>query len=288
MKAYKGFHKDMICTPGNGTAFQYKEGETYEEPKADLCEGGFHACLDPLDCLSYYTLYDSVYHEVELEGVSDQVDECGTKVCGTKIKIGKRMDAGEMIKASVNFAKEHRDEKVGEVKYVLNEKPHNQVASGASNTRIVSDGNFASLASSGYFGRIVNSGEFANLATSACSGQIANNGDFAKLASSGQSNQITNSGDFVHIVSCSDFAEIVTSGKNCVVMASGIFARVKAALGTWITLVEWAHVNMLVKPVAIVTAKVDGETVKADTWYVAKNGKLKEVPYEEQKKPKEG
>ena len=69
MKAYKGFHKDMICTPGNGTTFQYKEGETYEEPKADLCEGGFHACLDPLDCLSYYTLYDSVYHEVELEGV---------------------------------------------------------------------------------------------------------------------------------------------------------------------------------------------------------------------------
>ena len=29
MKAYKGFHKDMICTPGNGTAFQYKEGKTY-------------------------------------------------------------------------------------------------------------------------------------------------------------------------------------------------------------------------------------------------------------------
>lgn len=288
MKAYKEFHKDMICTPGNGTAFQYKEGETYEEPKADLCAGGFHACLDPLDCLSYYTLYDSVYHEVELEGVSDQVDECGTQVCGTKIKIGKRMDAGEMIKASVNFAREHRDEKVGEVKYILNEKPHNQVASGDTNTRIVNGGNFASLASSGYFGRIVNSGEFASLATSACSGQLANNGDFVKMASSGQSNQITNSGDYVHIVSCSDFAEIVTSGKDCVVMATGIFARVKAALGTWITLVEWAQEAALVKPVAIVTAKVDGKTVKADTWYVAQNGKLKEAPYEERKKPKEG
>ena len=237
--------------------------------------------------MSYYPLYGSVYHEVELDGVSDQLDECGTKVCGTKIKIGKRMDAGEMIKASVDFAKEHRDEKVGEVKYILSEKPHNQVASGDTNTRIVNDGKFANLASSGYFGRIVNSGEFASLATSACSGQLANNGDFVKMASSGQDNRIANTGDFAHIVSCSDFAEIVTSGKNCVVMASGIFARVKAALGTWITLVEWAHVDMLVKPVAIVTAKVDGKTVKADTWYVAKNGKLKEVPYEEQKKPKE-
>ena len=149
------------------------------------------------------------------------MDECGTKVCGTKIKIGKRMDVGEMIEASVNFAKEHRDEKVGEAKYILNEKPHNQVASGATNTRIVSDGKFANLASSGYFGRIVNSGEFASLATSACSGQLANNGDFVKMASSGQDSHITNSGDFAHIVSCSDFAEIVTSGKNCVVMASG-------------------------------------------------------------------
>lgn len=287
MKAYKGFNKDMTCTPRDGKPFQYKEGETYEEPKADLCEKGFHACLDPLDCLNYYNICDSVYREVELDDVSDQVDECGTKVCGTKIKIGKRMDVGEMIEASVNFAKEHCDEKVGEVNYILNEKPHNQVASGATNTRIVSDGKFASLASSGYLGRIVNSGEFASLATSACSGQLANNGDFVKMASSGQDSHITNSGDFAHIVSCSDFAEIVTSGKNCVVMASGIFARVKAALGTWITLVEWAHVDMLVKPVAIVTAKVDGKTVKADTWYVAKNGKLKEVPYEEQKKPKE-
>lgn len=34
MKAYKGFNKDMTCTPSGGRPFQYKEGETYEEPKA--------------------------------------------------------------------------------------------------------------------------------------------------------------------------------------------------------------------------------------------------------------
>ena len=61
MKAYKGFNKDMTCTPTDGKPFQYKEGETYEEPEADLCTKGFHACLDPLDCLNYYNICDSVY-----------------------------------------------------------------------------------------------------------------------------------------------------------------------------------------------------------------------------------
>lgn len=39
MKAVKGFNKDMTCR-----GFQYKEGETYEEERAECCETGFHAC----------------------------------------------------------------------------------------------------------------------------------------------------------------------------------------------------------------------------------------------------
>lgn len=88
MRAYKGFNKDMTCTPDGCAPFQYKEGETYEEPEADLCAKGFHACLDPLDCLNYYNICDSVYHEVELDDVSDQREKNDTKVCGKKIRIG--------------------------------------------------------------------------------------------------------------------------------------------------------------------------------------------------------
>ena len=65
MKAYKGFNKDMTCR-----GFQYEEGKTYELPEgeeAKLCETGFHACENPVMCLSYYDASKSVYHEVELE-----------------------------------------------------------------------------------------------------------------------------------------------------------------------------------------------------------------------------
>ena len=62
MKAYKGFNKDMTCR-----GFQFKEGETYIEDKAELCRNGFHACERPLDIFAYYSPAESVYHEVELD-----------------------------------------------------------------------------------------------------------------------------------------------------------------------------------------------------------------------------
>lgn len=86
MKAYKGFNKDMTCR-----GFQFKEGETYVEETAELCNKGFHACLAPIDVLNYYVPATSVYHEVELDEVSDKRSE-DSKICGKSIKIGAAID----------------------------------------------------------------------------------------------------------------------------------------------------------------------------------------------------
>ena len=69
MKAYKGFNKDMTCR-----GFQFKEGETYHEDTAKLCESGFHACQDPLGCFSYYNPAKSVYHEVKVDDERENDD----------------------------------------------------------------------------------------------------------------------------------------------------------------------------------------------------------------------
>ena len=98
IKAYKGFNADMTCR-----GFQFKEGETYTEEKAGLCNSGFHACEDPIDCLGYYSPADNaVFHEVELDEVSAERKN-DTKICGKKIKIGATVKIGEMINASVRF-----------------------------------------------------------------------------------------------------------------------------------------------------------------------------------------
>ena len=97
MKAYKGFNPDMTCR-----GFQYKEGETYTEDKAELCSCGFHACEDPVDCLAYYEPDSSVYHEVELDEVSPMRDS-DTKVAAKKITIGAKVEIASMVKASIDF-----------------------------------------------------------------------------------------------------------------------------------------------------------------------------------------
>ena len=62
-------------------------------------------------------------------------------------------------------------------------------------------------------------------------------------------------------------------------MCAGNCSRAKAKVGSWITLAEWKwsdEKNHNV-PVCVKTKYVDGENVKADTWYQLKNGKFVEV-----------
>lgn len=105
MKAYKGFNKDMSCS-GDRYFKQYKEGKTYTEETADLCHKGHHACENPIDCLRYYPPSKSVYHEVELEGVTDQTHS-GSKRVGSKITIGTELELKDIIDKTVEHITKH-------------------------------------------------------------------------------------------------------------------------------------------------------------------------------------
>ena len=97
MKAYKGFDKNMQCR-----GFQFEEGKTYEEDRAVLCKDGFHACENPIDIFRYYAPGKSIFHEVELEDVSEMRGK-DSKVCGKKIKIGAEISLRDMIRAGVKI-----------------------------------------------------------------------------------------------------------------------------------------------------------------------------------------
>ena len=101
MKAFKGFNKDLTCR-----GFQYKVGETYEEERAELCSAGFHACESPVACLQHYDPATSVYHEVELEEVSNEKDT-DTKRVGKKITIGAEIGIPEICRLTFEYVKEH-------------------------------------------------------------------------------------------------------------------------------------------------------------------------------------
>ena len=102
VKMYKGFSKDMTCR-----GYRFEAGETYHEDKAELCESGFHACEDPLDCFGYYKPGNSVYHEVELDDIAEDTgDESDTKRCGKTIKVGAALDVAGICKAHFEYLRE--------------------------------------------------------------------------------------------------------------------------------------------------------------------------------------
>ena len=210
MKAYKGFNKDMTCR-----GFQFEEGKTYETDKAELCKSGFHACENPLDCFEYYTPGNSVYHEVELDEVSDERGD-DTKVCGKKIKIGAKLDVAKICSLHFEYVKSHTT--------------HEVVAKGEEGA---SAGNYGS-ASAGYRGS----------------------------ASAGESGRCVSGGS-------------ASVGNNGCAVAKGNGCRVKGGIGSLIVIAEEKQNNYEIAAWQAVV--VDGTTIKADTWYELKDGKLAEV-----------
>ena len=135
MKAYKGFNADMTCR-----GFQFEEGKTYEhEGEVKLCESGFHACKDPLDIFGYYAPSGSEFHEVELEGVSDESEE-DTKVVAKKITIGARLGIDKIIKACVEL-------RFSKIEKELKNSGDNDVASNSGDKGVASNSGNKGIAS---------------------------------------------------------------------------------------------------------------------------------------------
>ena len=200
MKAYKGFNADMTCR-----GFQYKEGETYHEDIADLCHKGFHACERPLDVLAYYPPNSSVYHEVELEEVSDERED-DSKVCAKTIRVGARMDIASLVKASVEYTMFKCD--------------------GSRSKHTTGDWSVASAT-----------------------------GDYSAASATG------------------DWSVASANNPTAIAVAWGPFGRAKGVLGAHIVFAEWRNGKLVDAKMAV----VDGNKIKADTYYMLKNGEFAEV-----------
>ena len=235
IKSYKGFNKDMTCR-----GFQYEEGKEYEESNALVCENGFDACEYPLDCLSYYRPSESVYHEVEQSGnLSKKSDD--TKVASTKIKIGAKLSIAGLVEAAIEYTKER-----------VKQKDDSDGDYGASSAT----GDFGASSATGYKGASSATGDFgASSATGYCGASSATG---YKGASSAES-------------------------PNAVAVAWGYKGKAKGVKGSFLVLADWEckgnesssywKEDMWELKDAVIV-RVDGETIKEDTWYTMVDGKV--------------
>lgn len=75
------------------------------------------------------------------------------------------------------------------------------------------------------------------------------------------------------------YAKIYSTGEDSVICCAGHNSIVKAKKGSWITLSEWEYSEekKRIVPLCVKTEYVDGERIKADTFYRLVKGEFKEV-----------
>ena len=307
MKGYKGFNKGLVCR-----GKQYEENTVVEEDEAVICEKGMHFCVNPFEVLNYYPLVNSEGEFNDFAEV-EALDECytddGKKYCTRKLKIGAKLSFGNFINACVDFILEKTSDDGGSSGYgaqIGSSGDCAQIGSSGNSAQIGSSGNCAQIGSSGNCAQIGSSGDGAQIGSSGDGARIGSSGNRAQIGSSGNraqigssgygaqigssgySAKIGSSGDYAKIGSIGNYARIGSSGngaqiksegENSVVCCAGHGCIASAKKGSWITLAEWNHSwekNRCV-PVFVKTEYVDGERIKADTFYKLENGEFVEV-----------
>ena len=308
MKAYKGFNADMTCR-----GFQYKEGETYHEDIADLCHKGFHACERPLDVLEYYSPNSSVYHEVELDDVSEQREE-DSKVCAKFIKIGAKVDITTLVEATVDYTvskcdpvkSQHAKKNRGAAsatgwngaasatgdKGAASAIGDKGAASATGDWGVASATGSRGVASAtGRRGVASATGRRGAASATGSRGIVSATGDYSVASATGDWSVASATGDYSvasatgdwSVASATGFQGVasatgdwsVASANNptAIAVAWGPFGRAKGVLGAHIVFAEWRNGKLVDAKMAV----VDGNKIKADTYYMLKNGEFAEV-----------
>ena len=279
MKAFKGFNKDLTCR-----GFQYEEGKEFHTEKAECCEEGFHACEYPLDCFGYYSPAQSVFHEVELSGDMDRRSD-DTKVCATDIKIGARISIAGLVKAAIEFtmSKVNKEAKSDE-RHGFASATGDYGASSATGNYGASSatGNYGASSATGDYGASSATGDYGASSATGYRGASSATGNYGASSATGNCGASSATG-YRGASSVSD--------PTGVAVAWGHEAKAKGCLGAHLILSDWRYIGEKwfdgdyktpydVESWELAGAKmvqVDGEKIKADTYYRCVDGEVVEA-----------
>ena len=219
--------------------FKYEVGKEYEETgDIKACEKGFHACPYPLDVFGYYAPAGSRFCEVEQSGKID--DSESDKVCSSKIRIGAELDIRGLVKAAVSFVKERCTNE-------CNAEPGKPATAGYRGAATAGNYGAATAGDSG----AATAGNYG--AATAGNYGAATAGDYGAATARGKA----------------------STGSNGLSVARGNNVQVKGGIGAILVIAEEGEDTYDIVDWKAVL--VDGEVVKADTWYRLENGELVEV-----------
>ena len=267
--SYKGMDKDMRCR-----GFQYQIGETYTTDDVQVCESGFHACEVPLDVFAHYGPNEgNRFFEVEQDGELSRGNG-DSKVASSVLKVGAEIGIPGLVKAHVEWVKrqiqsEKTELNTGDYSAATNTGYQSAATNTGNRSAATNTGDYSAATNTGYQSAATNTGNRSAATNTGYQSAATNTGDYSAATNTGYQSAATNTGDY-------SAAEV--SGKGSVAVVTGFESRARGALGCAIVVAERGDWNGETYPlVGIKAAIVDGETIKADTWYILKNGEFVEV-----------
>ena len=239
--AYKAMNPDMTCR-----GKKYEVGKTYFEDKADCCNKGMHACENPFEVLRYYPMKNNPrFFEVECGGEISKSDE-GSKLACTELTVKGELNFAGMLKATLDAV----------FRRVKDKEPF---SSGDSSTAGTS-GDSSTAGTSGYSSTAGTSGNYSTAGTS---------GNYSTAGTSGNYSTAGTSGDYSTAAATGPYCRAKAEGNNSIAVANGYKSKVKGSVGCYLVLTEYDDDgNLLCADLKL----VNGISIKADTWYMLKDG----------------
>ena len=210
--------------------YQFEVGKTHKEKSAKCCKSGFHFCENPLDVFSYYPPGESRFCIVEGSGDIDREGD-DSKVSCTELKVVREIQPFEFA----DLAKEYI------LKNVTDEKSNTGDQSSSSNTGDQSSSS--------------NTGDQSSSSNTGYKSSSSNTGNYSSSSNTGDQSSSSNTGNY---------SSSSVSGSESVAIVTGYQGKAKGALGCWIVLTER---NSEMEILDIRAVKVDGDSIKADTYY---------------------
>ncbi|MER9911659.1 hypothetical protein NKJ71_13600 [Mesorhizobium sp. M0050] len=226
LATYKGFTRDLTCTP-DGKKFQYEVGKTYDNGGKSVTrcgDGAFHSVEMPLDAWGYYGPATGRFASTTASGdiaKGDAGDD--TKVASAVITINAELRLPDFIRKSVAWIIEAAKESVtaGYRAHAASTGYRAHAASTGYRAHAASTGNGAHAASTGDYAHAASTGYRAHAASTGYRAHAASTGDYAHAASTGDYAHAASTGDYAHAASTGYRAHAASTGNGAHAASTG-------------------------------------------------------------------
>lgn len=307
MKGYKGFNDDLTCRD-----FQYEVGKTYTyDSDVMLCAKGFHFCESPFDVFFYYYPFKlSRYAEVTAAYVDKEV-EYDSKRVAKKLTINRELSLSDYLKESVKEVNTWAP--LGKLSVVSEEEAFTAISGSERKLHITAQKRHSVSAALGSQSTAMTLGRNSvaactalystsyakgNNSVSTCTniGSVAiSEGESSVSVTPYEGIAITAGQESVALTTdaCSIAAAIgdeslaiataytscaIAGGRESIAIALAKNGTVSGELGCWLVLSNWTKgADGKYYRNDLQCVKVDGEKIKANTFYKLEEGKIVEV-----------